>query len=181
MCCTHNWRALPMQFPKQLEGDAVRLIHHSVLRKDDLVNKLYEAVKASPSPQADQKPATDQKQQLSAEGAAQASSVTKRLLTHFLIYVGASAKLIGQQNNHVCVLVAASELGVWVVLLCRWPTSRSQASGSARSPGCRSMGWRQRSLAACRRQACLQVSGGQPGAWSEGSHDDYVRGSAQQH
>lgn len=85
------WPILP-QFPKHLEGQAVKLIHHSVLRKDDLVNKLYEAAKAQSKPATpDQKPAADQQQQQRPpEGAAQAANVTKRLLTHFLIYVGAS-------------------------------------------------------------------------------------------
>ncbi len=74
------------QFPKHVEAEAVRLIHHSVLRKDDLVNKLHEAIKASKPADEDQKPAADQQQ--SAAGA-QAANVTKRLLTHFLVYVGA--------------------------------------------------------------------------------------------
>lgn len=74
-----------MQFPKHLEAAAVRLIHHSVLRKDDLVNKLHEAIKASKPGDEDQKPAADQQQ--AAEAATQAASVTKRLLTHFLVYV----------------------------------------------------------------------------------------------
>lgn len=83
--------AVPVpQFPKHLEGEAVKLIHHSVLRKDDLVNKLYETIKASKTGDEDQKPAADQQQQqLPAEAAAQAANVTKKLLTHFLIYVGA--------------------------------------------------------------------------------------------
>lgn len=66
----------------------MKLIHHSVLRKDDLVNKLYETIKGSKAGD-DQKPAADQQQQqLPAEAAAKAANVTKRLLTTFLIYVG---------------------------------------------------------------------------------------------
>lgn len=78
---------LAPQFPKHVEAEAVRLIHHSVLRKDDLVSKLYEAIKASKAGEEDQKPAADQ-QQLDGAASAQAANVTKRLLTHFLVYVG---------------------------------------------------------------------------------------------
>lgn len=84
-----------LQFPKELEGDAVRLIHHSTMRKDDLVSKLHEALKATRTTESDQQKgaAADQQQeeaQQQADTAAKPSSgtgITKKLLTHFLLYV----------------------------------------------------------------------------------------------
>lgn len=93
-----NWARGVLQFPKQLEGEAVKLIHHSVLRKDDLVNKLYEAIRASKPADEDQKQAADQQQQqLPADAAAQAANVTKKLLTHFLVYVSTLCALLSQE------------------------------------------------------------------------------------
>lgn len=93
-----NWARGAVQFPKQLEGEAIKLIHHSVLRKDDLVNKLHEAIRASKPADEDQKQAADQQQQqLPAEAAAQAANVTKKLLTHFLVYVRTLSTLVRQE------------------------------------------------------------------------------------
>jgi hypothetical protein len=115
----------------------VKLIHHSVLRKDDLVNKLYETIKVSKTGDEDQKPATDQQQQqLPAEAAAQAANVTKKLLNHFLIYVGALCAPNDVDTDTVQHFAQADPS----CAMCRWQTSRSLVCGCARTPGCRSTG-----------------------------------------
>jgi hypothetical protein len=75
----------PAQFPKSLEGDVVRQIHHSTLRKDDLINKIHASLKQG-SPGAD-KENGQQDSPAAAPSSSQAAPVTKKLLTQFLIYV----------------------------------------------------------------------------------------------
>lgn len=133
----------------------MRLIHHSVLRRDDLVNKVYEAIRSSKQGDEDQKPAADQQQQqLPAEAAAQGANVTKRLLTHFLIYVGN----IGLPNTPWTCFLQIKHALSQAHASCRWQTSRSRAYGCARSHGCRNMGLQWSFPATCSQQALLPVS-----------------------
>lgn len=78
---------MALQFPKSLAGDVVRQIHHSTLRKDDLISKVHASLKQG-SPGAD-KENGQQDSPAAAASSSQAAPVTKKLLTQFLIYVSA--------------------------------------------------------------------------------------------
>eukprot|EP00879_Flechtneria_rotunda_P030613 GHRR01033272.1.p1 GENE.GHRR01033272.1~~GHRR01033272.1.p1 ORF type:complete len:288 (+),score=92.63 GHRR01033272.1:79-942(+) len=71
-----------LQFPKQLERSVVCQIHHSTLRKDELVNKIYDSLKPSKI-DSDKENGSEV---LSSSPRA-APPVTKRLLFLYLIYV----------------------------------------------------------------------------------------------
>lgn len=85
-CCVAA-AAMALQFPKSLAGDVVRQIHHSTLRKDDLISKVHASLKQG-SPGAD-KENGQQDSPAAAASSSQAAPVTKKLLTQFLIYVSA--------------------------------------------------------------------------------------------
>lgn len=87
----HRWVVL--QFPKELEGQVLTQIQHSTLRKDELVNKIYDSLRPA-SPGADKE--NGQQDSPAAPSSSQpAPAITKKLLTLFLIYVSGTPQLTG--------------------------------------------------------------------------------------
>lgn len=72
-----------LQFPKELEETVVKQIHHSRLRKDDLITQIHGSLKPSGLKPAD----SGKENGTLPTGTPGAPPVTKKLLGLFLVYV----------------------------------------------------------------------------------------------
>eukprot|EP00775_Hariotina_reticulata_P007967 gene7967-8165_t len=80
------------QFSGELEAEAVKLIHHSTLRKDELVNKVYDCLRQGNKAEAGQENAAEDSTDANNSTTPSASNITKKLLTQFLSYVADKVK-----------------------------------------------------------------------------------------
>lgn len=109
----------------------VRQIHHSTLRKDELVARIHEHLRGGGAGDsdkengggatADDSGAPDAANKPAAGGAA--APVSKRLLTQFLVYVSTAQSRMPVCSVRACVSSSVSVSSLFLLLVpCRWQT-----------------------------------------------------------